>query len=83
MRSFRNSCALLVLPLTIAFSTSALAVTDEQKASLRAHCRGDFIAHCKGISPGGVEAFECLAKNSQELSSACHTAVQSVDPDVK
>ena len=82
MRSVQTACALLVLPLTIA-STSAFAVTDEQKASLRANCRGDFIAHCKGISPGGIEAFECLAKNSQELSSACHTAVQSVDPDVK
>ncbi|MBW8637781.1 hypothetical protein K1W69_11335 [Hoeflea sp. WL0058] len=83
MRSCQTACALLFLPLAIAASTEAFAVTDDQKQALRANCRGDFIAHCRGVSPGGVEAFQCLAKNSQELSSACHAAVKDVDPDVK
>ncbi len=83
MRSYRTACALLILPLTIAASTAAFAVTDDQKQALRANCRGDFIAHCRGVSPGGIEAFQCLAKNSQDLSAACHAAVKDVDPDVK
>jgi hypothetical protein len=61
-------------------SMPAGAVTDEQKEALRTDCRSDFIAHCKGVSPGGMEAFECLAKNVDSLSMACQGAVKAVDP---
>ncbi len=64
-------------------TTTAYAVTDAEKAALRANCRSDFIAHCKGVSPGGVDAFKCLDKNYDSLAPACQTAVKAVDPKAK
>lgn len=66
------------------FAASALAqtATEAQKEALRSHCATDFREHCKGITPGGVPAFECLAKNVDSLSSACQTAVKAVDPEL-
>ncbi|MCK1493603.1 hypothetical protein IVB14_25160 [Bradyrhizobium sp. 180] len=71
--------------LTAAFfatATGALAQTptEAQKSAIRSACRSDFMAHCSSVTPGGVEAYQCLAKNMSSLSSGCQIAVRAVEP---
>ncbi|MBR0711054.1 hypothetical protein [Bradyrhizobium liaoningense] len=58
----------------------AQAPTEAQKSAIRSACRSDFMAHCSSVTPGGVEAFQCLAKNMSSLSSGCQAAVRAVEP---
>lgn len=58
----------------------AQAPTEAQKSAIRSACRSDFMAHCASVTPGGVEAYQCLAKNMSSLSSGCQTAVRAVEP---
>jgi hypothetical protein len=58
----------------------AQAPTDAQKSAMRSACRSDFMAHCASVTPGGVEAYQCLAKNMSSLSPGCQTAVRAVEP---
>src|SRR3954449_767077 len=51
-----------------------------QKTPIRSACRSDFMAHCASVTPGGVEAYQCLQKNMSSLSSGCQTAVRAVEP---
>lgn len=64
----------------IATSAFAQAPTDAQKSAIRSACRSDFMAHCASVTPGGVEAYQCLQKNMSSLSSGCQTAVRAVEP---
>ncbi|WP_409191005.1 cysteine rich repeat-containing protein [Bradyrhizobium sp. RDM4] len=63
-----------------ATSAFAQAPTEAQKSAIRSACRSDFIAHCSSVTPGGVEAYQCLQKNMSSLSSGCQTAVRAVEP---
>ncbi|WFU25406.1 cysteine rich repeat-containing protein [Bradyrhizobium sp. CB1717] len=58
----------------------AQAPTEAQKSAIRSACRSDFMAHCSSVTPGGVEAYQCLAKNMSSLSSGCQAAVRAVEP---
>lgn len=58
----------------------AQAPTEAQKGAIRSACRSDFMAHCSSVTPGGVEAYQCLQKNMSSLSSGCQTAVRAVEP---
>lgn len=58
----------------------AQAPTDAQKSAIRSACRSDFMAHCSSVTPGGVEAYQCLKKNGSSLSSGCQSAVRAVEP---
>ncbi|MEY9477557.1 hypothetical protein ABH981_001770 [Bradyrhizobium ottawaense] len=58
----------------------AQAPTEAQKSAIRSACRSDFMAHCSSVTPGGVEAYQCLAKNMSSLSAGCQTAVRAVEP---
>jgi len=58
----------------------AQAPTDAQKSAIRSACRSDFMAHCASVTPGGVEAYQCLKKNMSSLSGGCQTAVRAVEP---
>ncbi|MCP1784151.1 cysteine rich repeat-containing protein [Bradyrhizobium japonicum] len=58
----------------------AQAPTEAQKSAIRSACRSDFMAHCASVTPGGVEAYQCLQKNMSSLSSGCQTAVRAVGP---
>src|SRR6516162_1739005 len=58
----------------------AQAPTEAQKSAIRSACRSDFMAHCASVTPGGVEAYQCLQKNMSSLSSGCQTAVRAVQP---
>ena len=66
------------------FATATAAVaqapTEAQKSAIRSACRSDFMAHCSSVTPGGVEAYQCLAKNMSSLSAGCQTAVRAVEP---
>lgn len=63
-----------------ATATGAMAQTEAQKSAIRSACRSDFMAHCASVTPGGVEAYQCLQKNMSSLSSGCQTAVRAVEP---
>jgi hypothetical protein len=77
--STRN--ALLVATLfATATGAFAQAPTEAQKSAIRSACRSDFMAHCSSVTPGGVEAYQCLQKNMSSLSSGCQTAVRAVEP---
>ena len=58
----------------------AQAPTEAQKSAIRSACRSDFMAHCSSVTPGGVEAYQCLQKSMSSLSSGCQTAVRAVEP---
>ena len=73
--------ALLAATL-FATATGALAQapTEAQKSAIRSACRSDFMAHCASVTPGGVEAYQCLQSHMSSLSSGCQTAVRAVEP---
>lgn len=58
----------------------AQAPTEAQKGAIRSACRSDFMVHCSSVTPGGVEAYQCLQKNMSSLSSGCQTAVRAIEP---
>src|SRR5262245_951390 len=54
--------------------------TDAQKNAIRNYCRSDYMAHCSSVTPGGIEALQCLQRNSSSVSSACRSAVAALTP---
>ena len=73
--------ALLVTTLfATATSAFAQAPTEAQKSAIRSACRSDFMAHCASVTPGGVEAYQCLQSHMSSLSAGCQTAVRAVEP---
>ena len=63
-----------------ATSAFAQAPTEAQKSAIRSACRSDFIAHCSSVTPGGMEAYQCLQSHMSSLSGGCQTAVRAVEP---
>lgn len=72
----------LLAAMLFATATSAFAQapTEAQKSAMRSACRSDFMAHCSSVTPGGVEAYQCLQSHMSSLSSGCQTAVRAVEP---
>ncbi|MFT4118762.1 cysteine rich repeat-containing protein, partial [Bradyrhizobium sp.] len=79
MKHVVTSAAWLVL-FAIATPTFAQAPTDAQKSAIRSACRADYEAHCASVTPGGMEALQCLQKNMSSLSSGCQGAVRAIEP---
>jgi hypothetical protein len=52
--------------------------TAQQQAALKQSCQSDFMARCRGVSPGGAEALHCLQRNSAQLSPNCRNAVAAL-----
>jgi len=64
-----------------AVSGGALAqITSEQQSAIRSNCRSDFTSKCKGVTPGGKEALQCLQKNVADLAPGCKAAVSATLP---
>jgi hypothetical protein len=63
-----------------ATSAFAQAPSEAQKSAIRSACRSDFMAHCASVTPGGVEAYQCLQSHMSSLSAGCQTAVRAVEP---
>lgn len=82
MRILKLSLITAAVALGAASASAEMRIpTEAQKEALRTDCREDFIAHCEGVSPGGIEAFDCLVKNEASLSESCQGAVKAVDPE--
>ena len=79
----KHALTAIVMALAlVSYADAALAQqpTDAQKAAIRNNCRSDFMANCMSVSPGGVEAFQCLQRHSSSLSAACRGAVAAITP---
>lgn len=80
----KHASARMALLAAALFATATGAIaqspTEAQKSAIRSACRSDFMAHCSSVTPGGVEAVQCLAKNMSSLSAGCQTAVRAVEP---
>ncbi|MDM9625395.1 cysteine rich repeat-containing protein [Rhizobium sp. S152] len=57
--------------------------TDAQRNAVRSACRSDFIAQCSGVTPGGMEALNCLQQHSSSLSKACRAAISGLEGQKK
>jgi hypothetical protein len=49
--------------------------TPQQQNAIRFTCRRDFVVNCRGVTPGGPEAFACLQRHSARLSPDCRTSL--------
>ena len=48
------------------------------KRAVRSNCRSDYMSKCSSVTPGGIEAFQCLKKNEASLSGGCRAAVTAI-----
>ena len=72
------------------FATAALAAgmaalpahaqqpSQAEKDAIRSNCRSDFMSKCSSVTPGGIEALQCLKKNEATLSGGCRAAVTAI-----
>ena len=58
--------------------TLASAPSPEQQSAIKVTCRGDFMANCRGVTPGGPEALACLQRNAARLSPDCKTSLAAI-----
>jgi hypothetical protein len=82
-RTCKQALNAIVVALALCFCADAGMAqqpTDAQKAAIRNNCRSDFMANCMSVSPGGIEAFQCLQRHSASLSAACRGAVAAITP---
>jgi hypothetical protein len=54
------------------------APTAAQQSAIKSACQRDFMMNCRGVQPGGQEAFMCLQRNSSRLSPGCQGALTAV-----
>ena len=66
--------------LSLIMPAFAQAPTDAQRSAIRSACRNDYMAHCSSVTPGGLEALQCLQKNMSSLAPGCQSAVRAVEP---
>jgi hypothetical protein len=69
-----------LLAVTIfATAAGAQAPSQAQRDAIKSQCRGDYMAHCSSVPPGGAASLQCLQKNMASLSAACAGAVKAVE----
>jgi hypothetical protein len=87
LMEFPMNCRLSSFVIALAATLPALPAvaaempSEAQKAALRSDCREDFLEHCKGVSPGGREALQCLVDHLAEVSGACQSALGPVEQE--
>lgn len=75
-----TACLILALSLCAPFGTAyAQQPTDAQRNAVKSACRSDFIAQCSGVTPGGMEALNCLQQHDASLSKACRDAISALN----
>lgn len=79
-RTTARLAAGLAIALSFLAGQAGAQPTAAQKNAVRANCRGDFISNCRGVTPGGVDALNCLRKNTARLAPACRQAVDAIKP---
>jgi hypothetical protein len=70
--------AAAAVPAGPAAAAPAAMPTPEQQAAIKRTCQRDFMMNCRGVQPGGPEAFACLQRNSSRLSPDCQTSLAAV-----
>ena len=65
-------------PAAPAAAAPAAMPTPEQQAAIKRTCQRDFMMNCRGVQPGGPEAFACLQRNASRLSPDCRTSLAAV-----
>ena len=75
-----SATVLAVLVMTVGAQAQ---MTDAQKAAIKSSCRSDYISNCMSVSPGGIEALQCLQQHMARLSPGCRTALKSTLPPPK
>jgi hypothetical protein len=61
-----------------ATAAAPAAPTAAQQSAIKSACQRDFMLNCRGVQPGGQEAFMCLQRNSSRLSPGCQGALTAV-----
>ncbi|HEX9905443.1 MAG TPA: hypothetical protein VGA77_10810 [Propylenella sp.] len=56
--------------------------SDAEKQKVRVDCRGDFIRNCAGVTPGGVDALNCLVAHMSSLSDACAADINAIEVEM-
>ena len=75
----------LAIAMPLAGPVSAFAQaqpSDAEKQKIRVDCRGDFIRNCSGVTPGGVDALNCLVAHMSSLSDACQADVNAIEVEM-
>ncbi len=65
--------------ISLAAGAQAQQPTDAQRNAVRSACRSDFIAQCSGVTPGGMEALNCLQQHNASLSKSCRDAISNLE----
>jgi hypothetical protein len=68
----------LAIALSFLAGQAGAQVSTAQKEAVKANCRSDFMSHCRGVTPGGADALNCLRQNSAKLTPACRQAVDAI-----
>jgi hypothetical protein len=74
----RTAVAAIGGATTAAPAATPAGPTPAQQAAIKSACQRDFMMNCRGVQPGGQEAFMCLQRNSARLSAGCQGALAAV-----
>jgi hypothetical protein len=66
------------ITVLLALTPASAQPTDAQRSAIRSACRSDYMANCSSVTPGGMEALQCLQRNEAKLSGACRSAVNAI-----
>ena len=66
------------VPMVAAASEAPPTPTPQQMSAIKFTCRRDFSTHCRGVPPGGAEAFACLQRSAAKLTPDCKTSIAAV-----
>ena len=77
-RTIAGLAGCLAIALSFLAGQAGAQVSQAQKDAVRANCRSDFISNCRGVTPGGADALNCLRKNAARLAPACRQAVDAI-----
>jgi hypothetical protein len=73
----------IVVPLVGPMSAFAQTQpSDAEKQKVRVDCRSDFLKNCSGVSPGGVDALNCLSTHMSSLSEACQADINQIEVEM-
>ena len=83
----KRIAAVLFLAIAVPLTgpVSALAQTqpsDAEKQKVRVDCRGGFIRNCAGVTPGGVDALNCLVAHMSSLSATCAADINQIEVEM-
>ena len=76
----RRYYGIAVVAAFLITSAAGAQSTPDQQEAIRHSCRGDYIAHCMSVPPGGADALHCLQRNLAQLSQPCQSAVNVTMP---